>query len=70
MLNGGLVVPAHASLASDSVFFMSSGGQVGCNNTAALDLAWWWSFPCGGVRPSAPLSVVGFTPMISILACV
>jgi hypothetical protein len=48
VLSGGLVVPAHARVASDSVFFMSSGGQLGCNSTAAWGPARRWLLWCGG----------------------
>jgi hypothetical protein len=40
--------PCDARVASDSVFFMSSGGQLGCNSTAAWGPARRWLLWCGG----------------------
>jgi hypothetical protein len=48
VLSGESVVPAHARVASDSVFFTLSGGRFWCNNAAALGPARRWPFRCGG----------------------
>jgi hypothetical protein len=62
MLSGGLVVPAHARVPSDSVFFTLSGCQCRCSTMAAFGPARRWPF---GVVVSAPQllsSAVGFAP--------
>jgi hypothetical protein len=64
VLSGGLVVPAHARVASDSVFLTLSGGWFRCNTTATLGPAQRWPFRCGGACPSATLSVVRLSPMV------
>jgi hypothetical protein len=66
VLSGGLVVPAHASVASDSVFVMPSGGLFGCNSTAALGPARRWPLRCGGACPFAPLSAAVFSSVVFI----
>jgi hypothetical protein len=49
VLSGGLVPPLHARVALDSVFFMPSGGQLGCKSTVAWGPARRWLLRCGGV---------------------
>jgi hypothetical protein len=48
------VVPAHARVASDSVFLHVARWPFGCNSTAALGSAQQWPFWCGGACPSVP----------------
>jgi hypothetical protein len=63
VLSGGLVVPAHASVPSDSVFFTLSGCQRRCSTTAALDPARRWPFDDAVVSAPQLLSLaVGFAP--------
>jgi hypothetical protein len=64
VLSGGLVVPAHARVASDSVFFTLSSSRFRFNGTAALGPARRWPFRCSGACPSDPISTVGLTPVV------